>query len=84
MKLSSIAVPALLAITVIGGCYSPQPTTLYRSDKLPETHWYALEASDSRIKVLPAALQNSITQQRQEVAAEMQEKGAVSTEMSEP
>lgn len=82
MKLSSIAVPAVLAITVLGGCYTAQPTTLYRSDKLPDTHWYALEAGDSRIKVLPAALQNSITQQRQEVAAEIQEKGAISSETS--
>jgi hypothetical protein len=82
MKPSRLAVPFVLAVSALQGCYTPQPTTLYRSENLPETHWYALEAGDSRIKVLPAALQNAVTQQRQEVAAEMADKGAVSTELS--
>lgn len=34
MKPSSIALPAFLAFAFIGGCYTPQPTSLYRSDRL--------------------------------------------------
>lgn len=35
MKMSSITAPVLLAAALVaGGCYAPQPTTLYRSDEL--------------------------------------------------
>lgn len=65
------AVPALMsAMLVAGGCYAPQPTELYRTNKLPSEHWYALDEDDSRVKALPHALRNSLTQQRQLVALE--------------
>jgi len=71
MKLSSLAAPvALASALVVGGCYAPQPTTLYGSDKLPDTHWYELSEGDSMVEALPAALQNALKKQRQEVEAE--------------
>ena len=66
MTMSRLCLPATIAaLAVLGGCYAPQPTTLYRSDDLPDTHWYELKEGDSRVKSLPAALQNSLVQQRQ-------------------
>ena len=69
-----IAAPALMSammtVMVVGGCYVPQPTELYRTEKLPSEHWYTLSESDSRVEALPHALRNSLTQQRQLVALE--------------
>jgi hypothetical protein len=78
MKTSRLAVTALAAALAAGGCYSPQPTTLYRSDDLPKEHWFELKATESRVKALPEALQNALVQQRQEVAADIQQAGAIS------
>lgn len=83
MKTSTLLAPALLASALgLAGCYAPQPTTLYRSDKLPETHWYEVKESDSRIEVLPAALRQALVQQRQEVADEMAKDGQLSAAMN--
>lgn len=66
-----IAAPALMsAMLAVGGCYAPQPTELYRTEKLPKEHWYALDEDDSRVEALPHALRNSLTQQRQLIALE--------------
>jgi hypothetical protein len=69
-----IAAPALMSammtVMVVGGCYAPQPTELYRTEKLPSEHWYTLDEDDSRVEALPHALRNSLTQQRQLVALE--------------
>jgi hypothetical protein len=79
MKTSTFAAPKLVAaILLAGGCYAPQPTTLWRQDELPDKHWYELSEDDKRIKALAPALQNSITQQRQLVAAEMEKNGSLS------
>jgi hypothetical protein len=78
MKMPSSIVPALLATLVVGGCYAPQPTTLYRSGNYPDGHWYELPATEGRVKSLPEALQNALEQQRQEVAAERAKGGGVS------
>jgi hypothetical protein len=81
MKMSSITAPVLLAAALVaGGCYAPQPTSVYRTDELPDKHWYELKDSDSRIEVLPAALKSSITQQRQMVEAEMAKDGSLSAQ----
>jgi hypothetical protein len=83
MKMSRLCLPATVAaLAVLGGCYTPQPTTLYRSDDLPDTHWYELSERDSRVKSLPAALQNALVQQRQQVGSELSEKGSLSPETS--
>ena len=79
MTLSRLAAPALLVASIaVAGCYTPQPTTLYGSADLPDTHWYELSDGDKRVKALPAALQNSLTKQRQEVEAELAAGGAMS------
>lgn len=83
MKMSQIVAPALLTASImVAGCYAPQPTTLFRTNKLPDKHWYELSESDSRIEALPAALRNSITQQRQMVETETAGGGAISPETS--
>jgi hypothetical protein len=81
MKMSSITAPVLLAAALAaGGCYTPQPTTLYRSDKLPDKHWYELSDSDSRVEALPAALRSSLVQQRQLVDTESAKDGTLSAQ----
>ena len=81
MKMSSITAPVLLAAALAaGGCYTPQPTTVYRSDKLPDKHWYELSDSDSRVEALPAALRSSIVQQRQLVDTESAKDGTLSAQ----
>ena len=81
MKMSSITAPVLLAAALVaGGCYAPQPTTVYRSDKLPDKHWYELSDSDSRVEALPAALRSSIVQQRQLVDTESAKDGTLSAQ----
>ena len=60
MKTSALTFPAFIAATLFAaGCYSPQPTTLWRQNDLPSKHWYELSDDDGRIKVLAPALQNS-------------------------
>lgn len=79
MKTSALTFPAFIAATLFAaGCYSPQPTTLWRQNDLPSKHWYELSDDDGRIKVLAPALQNSIVQQRQMVATELTKDGTLS------
>ena len=79
MTLSRIVAPAALAVSaLLAGCYSPQPTTLEGSDKLPDEHWYELSDGDSRVKSLPAALRNALVKQRQEVTTELANGGETS------
>jgi uncharacterized protein YerC len=78
MKMSRLAVPALLAALAVAGCYAPQPTTVFRSGDLPKEHWFELAETEGRVKTLPDALQNALVQQRQEVAADLKQNGAIS------
>jgi hypothetical protein len=78
MKMSRLAVTALVAALAAGGCYAPQPTTLFRSGDLPKEHWFELPPTEGRVKTLPEALQNALVQQRQEVAADLKQAGAIS------
>lgn len=77
MKTTSPIVPALLAALLVGGCYAPQPKTLFRSGDYPTEHWFELPATEGRVKSLPDALQNALVQQRQEVAAELANGGVI-------
>jgi hypothetical protein len=78
MKMSRLAVPALLAALAVAGCYAPQPTTVFRSGDLPKEHWFELPETEGRVKTLPDALQNALVQQRQEVAADLKQNGVIS------
>ncbi len=86
MKLSSIKSSCLLSAaflasaTLLSGCYTPQPTTLYGAEDLPKQDWYTLSESSSEVKTLPAALRNALEQQRQEVAAEQSSKGELTAQ----
>jgi hypothetical protein len=79
MKMTSPIVPALLAALTLGGCYAPQPTTLFRSGDYPDQHWFELPATEGRVKSLPEALQNALVQQRQEVAGELSSGGVITS-----
>ena len=79
MKMSRLAVPALLAALAVAGCYAPQPTTVFRSGDLPKEHWFELSATDGRVKSLPDALQNALVQQRQQVAADLTQNGVIAS-----
>lgn len=65
--------------TLLVGCYSPQPTSVYGSENLPKQDWYTLSDGSSEVKALPPALRNALVQQRQEVSAES-DKGSLSAE----
>ncbi|MBL9141858.1 MAG: hypothetical protein JNK53_08330 [Phycisphaerae bacterium] len=80
MKLFHIASSSIVltAMLVAGGCYTPQPTTLYGSEDLPKQDWYTLGDGSSEVKTLPPALQNALADQRLAVNNEMAAKGAIS------
>jgi hypothetical protein len=71
---------ALSAVLLAGGCYTPQPTTLYGSGDLPKQDWYTLNADAGEVKTLPAALQQSLADQRVAVANELAAKGELSAD----